>query len=79
MDKKRLALLEKAFDSEVNAALKGGPRVVQTRSRLAQDMVNEGLLQECSEKFGMATVTGFVLTHAGRLSYCLTCGGEGES
>lgn len=74
MDKKRLRLLEKAFDSEVHAALHGSQlHMMQTKSALAETMVEEGLLAKCKIQISGVTVEGYELTHVGRMSYCMTC------
>ena len=74
MDKKRLALLEKAFDAEVSAALRGHQlHIMQTKSKLAETLAEEGLLAKCKVQISGATVEGYELTHVGRMAYCMTC------
>jgi hypothetical protein len=82
--KKRLALLERAFSCEIEAALDKTPHVMQTRSIKAADaLVAEGLLAKRSIKWGAGvfamTIEGYELTHAGRLIYCSTCAGDGDA
>lgn len=61
MDSKRLKLLERAYESEISAALFGcGLHMMQTKAALAEAMVKEG----------------YELTHVGRMAYCMTCEGE---
>ena len=74
-----MALLEKAFAAEIAGALTKSPRLMQTRSKLAEELVTEGLLEKVSERFGGGifgvTLEGYKLTHAGRLLYCASCDG----
>jgi len=76
MNKRKLALLERAFDAEVTSALeKTGMYVMQTKSRLALELVAEGLLQEVTISAGglpPISVTGYALTELGRMSYCMS-------
>lgn len=82
MNKKELAVLEKAFDAEVRDALRGeGFGLIQTRSKLAVELVEKGMLQKKTVKLGgrfPVTVEGYELTHAGRIAYCETCKDEEE-
>ena len=76
MNKKELQLLEKAFDAEVHAALSGGLHLIQTRQKLAEKMVADGLLAEKTIILGgrfPVTVKGFELTEFGRMTYCMGC------
>ena len=73
MDKKRLALLERAFTAEVEAGLSKGIHVIQTKAKLADVMVDEGLLAKRELKVSGVTIAGYELTHAGRMSYCMSC------
>lgn len=79
MNKQELAMLERAYKAEIDAALKGGLLVIQTRSKVAQKLVADGLLERRAIQTGgrfPVTVDGFSLTHAGRMAYCLTCDDE---
>jgi hypothetical protein len=77
MDKKRLALLGKAYETEVNAALAGhGLHMMQTKAALAETMVEEGYLAKCKATVSGATVAGYELTHVGRMTYCMECEDE---
>lgn len=77
MNKREAALLEKAFIAEVDAALGKLPIwFLQTKSKLAEKLVDEGYLQRVETKVGgrfPVVVKGFELTHLGRLEYCSTC------
>lgn len=76
MTKKEKELLERAFAQEVDAALTGGPHVIQTRSKLAKKLVDDGLLREFEITLlgGLpVTIKGYELTEVGRFVYCTTC------
>lgn len=78
MNKRETALLGRAFGAEIDSALSNGriPPIMQTRSKLAKELVEQGLLQEASAKIDgpfRVTVSGYSLTAAGHLAYCLTC------
>lgn len=74
MNKKDLALLERAFEAEINAAIEGSPRPMQTRATArASALVADGLLAKCVEVWRGIKIEGYELTHAGRFAYCLTC------
>lgn len=74
MDSKRMKLLKRAYEAEVNAALGGHQlHMMQTKAALADTMVEEGYLARCKVNVSGATVEGYELTHAGRMAYCMTC------
>lgn len=77
MDKKDLALLERAFSNEIAAALQGTPRVMQTKATARADaLVNSGHLTKTVEVWRGMRFEGYELTHAGRHAYCATCEDE---
>ena len=77
MDSKRMKLLERAYTAEVNSALAGHRlHMMQTKSALAETMVEEGYLAKCKVKVSGATVEGYELTHVGRMTYCMECEDE---
>lgn len=82
MDKQDLALLERAYAAEIEAALSKSRLLymMQTKAKgRADSLVSAGLLRKVSETFaGRYTVDGYALTEAGRLTYCMTCEGEEE-
>lgn len=78
MNKQQLRILERAFEAEVRGALNGGPTVLQTRSKLAEQLVEDGFLDRVSEKFGAVRVDGYGLTEAGHAFYCMSCGDSEE-
>jgi hypothetical protein len=77
MSKRELAILEKAFRAEIEYAL--GNQLLwfmQTKSKLALKLVDEGLLQAVSTTLNRGlpiTFKGYALTHAGRIAYCASC------
>lgn len=77
MNSLELALLEKAFATEIDAALNHTPRVIQTKSvKLADKLVADGLLRKSEEIYGVhlpVRLKGYELTEAGRRAYCMTC------
>ncbi|HEX6827318.1 MAG TPA: hypothetical protein VF077_13445 [Nitrospiraceae bacterium] len=74
LDMKRWKLLERAYEAEINAALRGhGLHIIQTRAALAKTMVDEGYFDECTVVVSGVTVNGYSLTHAGRMMYCMEC------
>lgn len=84
MNSRELALLEKAYSAEVEAALNGGSRLVQVRSQLAEKLVLEGYLREAQEVVGTGLLAvrsqGLELTEAGLLHvrFAPTAGLSGE-
>ena len=79
MTKEDMALLEKAYAAEVDAALSNSELyMMQTKATLRADaLVEDGLLRKVSKTFaGRYAVEGYALTEAGRLAYCLTCEDE---
>lgn len=76
MDSRSLAILEKAFCAEIEEGVSGGIGVMQTKSKLAEKLVESGHLDRARKRIGgrfPLTVEGYRLTHLGRLTYCLTC------
>ena len=76
MKKRELELLERAFAQEVEAAITGSLHLIQTRSKLATKLVEDGFLRESEITLGgglPVKIKGYELTEAGRLAYCITC------
>ena len=74
MSKPWMRLLEKAYAAEVNGALGGYSRIMQTRAtKLAGDLVAAGYLRAVEESIGRVTIKGYDLTELGRLTYCMSC------
>lgn len=71
MKKTELQILEKAFEAEVSAALSGhGIHLFQTKSKVAKKLAEEGYLHFTEIDFQGMTISGYELTHLGRLTYC---------
>ena len=81
MKKSELTILMRAFAAEIEAALNGGIPLLQSRSKVAQDLCEDGYLADVewivSER-PRVTVDGYALTHLGRMTYCATCPDHGE-
>ena len=77
MNKREIAILEKAYDAEVASALsKSGMHLMQTKSKLADKLVEGGFLRKASIRMRgpwPCTVEGYELTDAGRMAYCVMC------
>lgn len=80
MNKKQLAMLEKAFEVEIENALSQSslPPIMQTKSKVAAELVASGHLQEVEHMLGggfPVVIRGYMLTELGRLAYCVSCDG----
>lgn len=76
LTKRELAILERAYSAEINSALSGALPIIQSRSRVAEQLAADGYLQKRTIELGgrlPVTVEGYELTHAGRFAYCATC------
>jgi len=79
VNKRSIDLLEKVFIAEINGALNKHPGLFQTKSKLAKQLADEGLILEETVKLGgrlPVTITGYRLTEFGRITYCMTCKDE---
>ena len=76
MNKRELDFLEKVYGYEIDAAL--GHRITDVacgRSKTASKLAAEGYIEEVTRIIGNVPpvcFTGYVLTHAGRLTYCMS-------
>lgn len=71
MKKSELKLLGNVFDMEVRAALENLPsHLFQTKSKVAKKLWEEGFLILAETTFKGVKISGYELTHAGRLAYC---------
>ena len=79
MNKRDLSILERAFAAEVDAAMAGHGLPFQTKGKRVAELAVEGYLRRVDVvipgRFPV-TVSGYELTHQGRLAYCMTCDGE---
>lgn len=78
MNKAEMKILEGAYEAEVSGALNKTTAVFQSRSKVAKQLADEGYLQPTVEHIRCGNmpvkIEGYTLTHAGRLTYCLSCG-----
>lgn len=77
-NKKELALLEKAYEAEIDYALGGCfTHIIQPKkTKTLQKLVDDGKLERAETVLGgrfPVVISGYVLTHFGRLSYCASC------
>lgn len=71
MKKTELAILEKAFNAEINGAFCAhGIHLFQTKSKVAKKLWEEGYLNFTHTKLQGMIISGYELTHLGRLTYC---------
>lgn len=76
MNKRELDLLEKIYGCEIESAL--GSRITDVcggRSKTASKLEADGYIKEVTRVIGSAPadhLTGYVLTHAGRMAYCMS-------
>lgn len=71
-----MKLLEKAFIAEFEEGAHGMLGVMQTKSKLAEKLTEEGYLYKDKQTIGgrfPVTVHGYRLTHLGRITYCTSC------
>lgn len=72
MTKAELAALEKVFAAEIDNRLP-----FQSKAKIYQRLCEDGYLEPMARNFGHdrfgVIVTGYQLSHAGRLEYCLSC------
>lgn len=71
--KAELNALEKVFAAEIEGRLP-----FQSKAKIFRQLCEDGLLQPMkrqfgADRFGKIVVSGYELTHAGRLAYCITC------
>ena len=77
LSKRTLAALEQVFAAEING------RMLQSKARIYPALAAQGYVEQVTDVLGAGTrfpvtVTGYVLTHAGRIAYCRQCGAEGD-
>ncbi|WP_313327734.1 hypothetical protein [Enterobacter oligotrophicus] len=71
MNKKELAILEKAWMAEIDNDIP----IIQTKSKIAAQLAEEGYLKLKEFTLGGAipvVIRGYQITHAGILAYCLS-------
>lgn len=71
MNKKQLAILERAWEAEIACSLKEQPLpIIQTKSKIARQLCDDGFLDEVSLNYQMATFKGYQINHIGIAAYC---------
>lgn len=76
--KAELNALEKVFAAEIEDRLP-----FQSKAKIFRRLCENGYLEPmerrfAGDRFGAIIVSGYQLSHAGRLEYCLSCSGEPE-
>ena len=76
LNKKCFDALEAVFAAEVDDRLP-----FQSKAKIYADLHQAGYIEPFTRVFGAGerfpvTVSGYVLTHAGRYAYCSACGSE---
>lgn len=71
--KAELNALEKVFAAEINDHLP-----FQSKAKIFRQLCEDGMLEPMErhfggDRFGAITVSGYQLTHAGRMAYCMSC------
>lgn len=68
----RMKALEKVFAAEIEGQLP-----FQSKAKIFRSLCDDGLIQPMERRFGAGrfavTVTGWQLTHAGRIEFCRKC------
>jgi len=71
MNKKELDILEKAFEADIASALNNNLfPIIQTKSKTAKKLCDDGYLREISFIYGNVKITGYALTDIGHFAYC---------
>ncbi|EOW22007.1 hypothetical protein [Escherichia coli] len=71
MNKKQLAILEKAWDAQISCALKEQALpIIQTKSKIARQLCDDGFLNEVEITRQMVTFKGYEINHHGIAAYC---------
>lgn len=72
LNRASVAALERVFAAEIEGHL------LQSKAKIYDQLERDGYVERTEERIavpplGTMTVKGWVLTHAGRLTYCMTC------
>lgn len=76
MTKRDLQILERIFSAEIDGRLP-----FQSNSKNMQRLADEGYIEPMTrrlgiDRFGAIDVSGWTLTHLGRMTYCNSCKDE---
>ena len=71
MNKKELDILENAFNAEIESAFnKNLFPIIQTKSKTAKKLCENGYLEEVCFMYGNVKITGYAITIRGHIAYC---------
>lgn len=71
MNKKELDILEKAFEAQIASAFnKKLFPIIQTKSKIAKKLCEDGYLSEVTFMYVNVKITGYALTVRGHIAYC---------
>ena len=73
MTKQELDILEKAFEAQIDAAINNGLGLIQTKSKVAKRLAEQGYLESVVAKLTgdiPVIVKGYALTITGHFEYC---------
>lgn len=71
MNKKKLAILERAWEADIACAMKESPYpIFQSKSKAAQELADEGYLEYVEFTDRGIRFKGYHITHLGILTYC---------
>jgi len=79
VSRQELKMLERMFTAEVEHALSESrlPHCYQSKAKVIQTLREKNMIEAVSFKVGhdalACTVSGYVLTHYGRMIYCASC------
>jgi len=76
MNKQQLNILEKAYIAEISSSAGGGINCIQSKSKVAKKLADDGYLERVSFVIGggiPVKVEGYQITHAGIMAYCESC------
>lgn len=71
MNKKQLDILARAWEADIAHALKESPYpIFQSKSKLAQQLADEGYLEHVEFTDRGISFKGYLITHFGIMAYC---------
>ncbi len=80
MNKKQLAILERAWEADIAHAMKETPYpIFQSKSKLVQQLADDGYLEFVEFTDRGITFKGYHITHFGIMAYCESLPYEAEA
>lgn len=77
LTKRYFSALEKVFAAEIEGRLP-----LQSKAKVYAELEKEGFVERYErrfcDRFGEMVFSGWCLTHAGRLTFCMNCEGEDD-